>query len=47
MVYALLLAAIICIAFSLKFIGPIAWVLGILGIALLISSYLWESYRKH
>lgn len=46
MVYALLLAAVVCILSSFKFIGPPAWGLGILGITLLISSYLWELYRK-
>lgn len=44
MTYALLLAGIICLCLSVLFIGPIAWILGILGIVLLISSYLWEVY---
>jgi len=45
MMYIMLAFAIGCIVGSLKFIGPPAWVLGILGIVLLISSYLWEVYR--
>ena len=45
MMYVLLAFAVGCIVGSLKFVGPPAWVLGILGIVLLISSYLWEVYR--
>ena len=46
MMYVLLAFAVGCIVGSLKFVGPPAWVLGILGIVLLISSYLWEVYRS-
>lgn len=44
--YGLLLAAVGCIGMSLKYIGPPAWVLGAMGILLLVASYLWEVYRK-
>lgn len=44
--YGLLAAAALCIGFSFKYIGPPAWVLGALGIVFLVSSYLWEVYRK-
>lgn len=46
MMYTLLIAGIACCAASLKFIGPPAWALGVLGVVLLISSYLWELYHK-
>lgn len=44
--YGLLIAGLVSIGFSFKYIGPPAWILGALGVVLLVSSYLWEVYRK-
>lgn len=46
MMYILLLGSAVSLLLSIKFYGPLSWVLGLLGIVLLVSSYLWEIYRK-
>lgn len=46
MVYVLLTAGVLCLLTSFEFIGPPGWLLGGLGVTLLISSYLWELYRR-